>query len=1111
MNALRSTMLSLSLLAIALPQTTRAMRTLDDPGVAPTAELVGPRAAAHAAAAVEAKGAGPVAAEPIRFMRDPHVAGDLIAFSYQGDIWVAARDGSSPRRLTNHIARDVAPRFSPDGRWVAFSSDRFGNYDVWLIPVEGGEPTQLTFHTTNDMVAGWTPGGEIIFTSSRSPHPFLSPAYTVSPQGGLPEAMEMDAAAAAAVSLDGRYLAFNRIAVNTTRKGYKGNRAPDIYVMDRESGTITQLTDLDLQAFREHVADGEPMWGADGQLYFLSERGGVFNLWRMNPDGSGATQVTRHEVGVKYPAMSPDGRTIIYTENQELWLVDVPDGQPRKITVSLAFDPTINRVEWVDVQNRAEGFAVSPDGKTLAVDSRGEIFLVPSDPEKGENVQVTSSPWRDRYQRFSPDGTHLAYVSDEGAREELWVAELATGERRRISDHDSYKDDNFVWSPTGDRIAFVAANTLFQVEVASGRTTELGYHINRGYSLHQYSPDGAWLLYGKRDLDENDDLYLLNVSSRDELNVTRDPFRDSDGVLTPDGKHLVFRSTRDGGTAHLFVAPLARLTEDPDDPVVKGREVEEEAGGDRESRSGRGAGIQEPASEPLRVDPDGIEKRAKRLTTGDNGAGDFFLSADGKTVYYTSRDDEGTGLFSVPITGGDARKVSAGNFSNLQPTRDRRTIFFFRSGGGGFGGAPAGGAEIFQMPLTGGSPRAERVTFSFRVRVDRTAEWEQIFEESWRVMKYRFYDENMHGRDWAAIREEYKPLLAHVGTYEDAYDLANQMIGELNASHVGVSGPSSVNMEDEYQTRLPGFEMLPEQGLYRVSHVYRDGPADKEWLDLADGDWVLAIDGQEIRAGDNYWRMLNEAVNEYVTFRVADSPEGGNARELRIRTVGSLRSVQYQEWVKGNREFVERESGGKIAYVHIQGMNQPSLAIFENEVNQFWNAQGIIVDIRYNGGGNTDQQILDILERRPYEYWNNRWGSREAGRRPRQAIAGPKVMLINHRSASDSEVTPLGFRDLELGSIVGNPTMAAVIATGSYGLINGGRIRTPGSLVVSYDPTRPNNYGINLENYGVAPDVWAENTPEDELNGFDRELKAAVDEALRMLAEGVYQYRGGER
>jgi tricorn protease len=316
-------------------------------------------------------------------------------------------------------------------------------------------------------------------------------------------------------------------------------------------------------------------------------------------------------------------------------------------------------------------------------------------------------------------------------------------------------------------------------------------------------------------------------------------------------------------------------------------------------------------------------------------------------------------------------------------------------------------------------------------------------------------------------------------------------------------------MEREYATRLPGIELEPDQGRYRIAHVYRDGPADKEWLDLEVGDYVLAMDGQEIRAGDNYWKILNHVLNDYVTLRVADSPDGAGARDQRVETVTSLRNIQYQEWVEENREFVEEASDGKIAYVHIRSMNQSSLRVFENEINRFWNAQGIIVDIRYNGGGNIDQQLLDILERRPYEYWNNRWAAPSAGRRPRQAIAGPKVMLINARSGSDSEVTPMGFRDLGLGSIVGNPTAAAVIATGSYRLIHGGSIRTPGSLVVTYDPTQPHNHGINLENYGVAPDVYVWNTPEDELEGHDRELKAAVDEALRMLSEGLYQYQGG--
>jgi tricorn protease len=334
------------------------------------------------------------------------------------------------------------------------------------------------------------------------------------------------------------------------------------------------------------------------------------------------------------------------------------------------------------------------------------------------------------------------------------------------------------------------------------------------------------------------------------------------------------------------------------------------------------------------------------------------------------------------------------------------------------------------------------------------------------------------------------------------YDLANEMIGELNASHTGVSGPPSRSMPDVYTTRYLGFELEPsDAGRYKVGHVYKGGPADKEWLDIAEGDYVLAINGQELKSGENYERLLATAMNEYIPVRVSKNASGEGARTMRIATVTSLTNIKYEEWVANNRAQVEKETNGDIAYVHIRSMDQPSLARFRNEIDQFSNKKGIIVDIRYNGGGNIDQELIDILERQPYQFWNQRTGSRVWGRRPRQAIAGPKVMMINARSGSDSEVTPMAFRQLGLGRIVGNPTAAAVIATGSYALINGGTIRTPGSLVVTYDPTKPNNYGVNLENLGVPPDVWVKNTPMDEVKKIDRELKTAIEEALKMLKD----------
>jgi tricorn protease len=1047
--------------------------------------------------------AAPAAADPVKFARYPHVSGNRLVFSYHGDIWIANRDGSNPTRLTAHVARDTFPRFSPDGSLVAFTSNRMGNDDVFVVPATGGEPRQLTFNSTNDTVLYWTPDGKrIIFGTQRGASPWRSPLHTVAVDGGLPVPMDMDTAQTGMLRQDGAMVAFTRVGGAYWRKGYRGNRSDEIWVQDVASKKITQLTDLDVQQFRTHTQDVYPMWGADGQIYFASERAEVFNIFRIPATGGAPAQVTFHKAdGVQFPSISPDGRVIAYENEFELWTLDLPGGTPKKVTIDMSFDPKDNLITWSNARNKlvqGDGFMPSPEGDYVAIHHHGEIFIVPTDAEIGEKMQVTNSSWRDQGAEFSPDGRYLAYLSDETREQEVWLFDRTTQARKKVSVHPSFKEIG-AWSPDSTRVAFVAANRLFVAGVEAGSSTELAYNEAGGYQVTGFSPDGKWLVYSRRDDIQNADVFLMEVASKREHNITANPFADSRGTVTPDGKSVVFISDRDGGISHLFIVPLARQKEDPDDPLVKER-IKKAARPER--REQQGGNASPPPAGPLTVETQGIDRRAVQLTRGEQAVQTYFLSADGKLIYFRSTDERGPGLFSITIDGKDRKRVTEGAFAGLVPTYDRKKVFYTQD------------EEIYQMELSG-ERRKTRVPFTLAVKIDQRAEWAQMFDEAWRVMKYRFYDEKMHGRDWAAIRTRYEPLLRYVGENQDVYDLTNEMIGELNASHTGVNGPPSREMPDAYSTRHPGFELEPVDGFLRVSHIYRDGPADQEWLDLEVGDYVVAINGTRIKASDNYWSLLNSPLNDYVTITAtrarpaaAGAGNGGNdgERKLRIRTIPSLTDVKYEEWVARNREFVEKESRGQIAYVHIRSMNQPSLRRFRNEINQFWDKKGIVVDIRYNGGGNIDQELLDILERRPYEYWNSRWGARSWGRRPRQAIAGPKVMLINWRSASDSEVTPMGFRDLGLGRIVGNPTSGAVIATGSYRLINGGSIRTPGSAVYTYDPTRPHNYGINLENYGVAPDVWVENSPEDELKGYDRELKAAVDEALRMMKEGKYQF-----
>jgi tricorn protease len=1056
--------------------------------------------------------AGTAAAAPIKFARYPHVANGKMVFSYHNDIWIANEDGTSPVRLTAHVARDTYPRLSPDGKWVAFSSNRMGNDDVYVMPVTGGEPRQLTFHTTPDTVLYWTPDGKrIIFSCSLGARPFGSPLYTVSVDGGIPEPLDMDVARYGMMKQDGSMIAFNRVAPSYWRKGYKGNAADSIWVQDLRTKAITRLTNSDPKTFRDRRHDQMPMWGADGMIYFLSERSGVFNIWRISPKGGQPTQVTSDkDDGIQYPSMSPDGKTIAFESDFELWTLKLPDGKPKQVAVDMAFDPKLNLVDVLNSKGKPDAFHPSPDGDYAAVDYHGEIFIVPSDPEVGEKRQVTSSSWRDRRERYSPNGKYIAYTSDESKEEEIWIYDVAAGTRRKLSTHASFKD-GFDWAPDSKHLVWTASNHLFLSDVeASTPPVDLATTPG-GYRVSGFSPDSKWIVYGRQDAAQNSDVYLFEVATKKEYNVTKNPFRDSAAVVTPDNKKVVFLSDRDGSN-QVFVVSLERTKEDPDDPLV--RERIKKATPPQRPGGGPGGARETREAEPpaaLKIDIEGIERRAIQVTkdapaAGGGGRGgaaparapgaginSFFLSTDGKMVYFVGSDDRGRGLFSVGIDGKDRRRLTDGTFQGLQPTQDRRKVFYVQDG------------DLYQMEMSG-QYRKTKVNFTLNVTVDKRTEWAQILDECWRVMKYRFYDEKMHGFDWTAIKAKYEPLLRYVGENQDVYDLANEMIGELNASHTGVSGPPSQEMPQLYSAKFLGFELTPDNGAYRISHIYKDGPADKEWIGVKQGEYVLAIDGHKVKAGDNYWQILNEAINDYVPVKVAATPTDPNPREVRIKTVASLGDIKYEEWVKQNREFVDKESGGKIAYVHIRSMNQPSLVQFQQEIDEFWNKLGIVVDIRYNGGGNIDQELLDILERRPYEYWNQRGGDPLWGRRPRQAIAGPKVMLINWRSASDSEVTPLGFRDLKLGTIVGNPTNGSVTATGSYALINGGSIRTPGGRVISYDPNKPNNWGIALENYGVAPDVWVENSPEDELKGFDRELKTAVDEALKMLKAGKYQW-----
>jgi tricorn protease len=417
---------------------------------------------------------------------------------------------------------------------------------------------------------------------------------------------------------------------------------------------------------------------------------------------------------------------------------------------------------------------------------------------------------------------------------------------------------------------------------------------------------------------------------------------------------------------------------------------------------------------------------------------------------------------------------------------------------GGAAASSAGAPSGFGSSAGGGAATRRRINFNAKVRIDKPAEWAEMFDDAWRTMKYRFYDPQMHGKDWDAMRAKYQPLVEYVGERQELLNIINEMIGELNASHTGASPGFGGGSEGRVQTVHLGVDLEADEqaGRYKVTHVYESGPADKDWVKVSAGDYLIAINGKPVKAGDNYWQILNHRLNRKVevTFNNKPSEEGAWRTRIEPIAAGAFNQLRYDRWVGQRRDMVAKLSEGRIGYLHIQAMNQPSLRKFEKEIRENRDKEALIVDQRWNGGGNIEQELLAILVQRQYQVWQPR-GTEPSGR-PFAGYFGPKVVLQNWRSASNAEMFPAGFKALGLGKTIGTPTMGAVIGTGSYSLIDGSTVRTPGVGVFLADKDR-----TNMENYGVKPDILIENTPEDNLAGRDRQLETAVQELLKQIGQ----------
>ena len=1086
----------------------------------------------------------------VKLLRYPSYSKGKVAFSYLGDVWIANDNGTGAERLTDHKARDIYPRFSPDGNWIAFSSNRAGNYDVYVMPAAGGKPRQLTFHSADDVLAGWTPDGRnVIFYSARDKGAFPSVAtlFEVPAEGGLERPLETDWGSWASFSPDGSKLAFSRHPGVWSRQHYRGSYAVDLWLMDVAAKKFTRLGDEDYKG--NYLW---PMYGHNGEIYYVADQlpveknvkfGGpevmksVNNIWKIPEKGGKPVQVTHHTSGnLFFPSISADGKTIVYEENFGLWKLDVSSGKSTEIRIEIKSDLKENNVELVSISNEADSFHLSPSTKRAAISVHGEIFSIATD--RGEVQRVTETGWREADPRWSPDGKWIAFISDRSGREEIWMADELGHNLKQLTDADCEKSAP-VWSPDSKSMLWSGSDhKLRLLTVATGGTEIVASNAKGDVDSAQFSPDGKWIAYAKEDAFSRSRVYVKQLGGADRIIGGEDILVATGPKWTPDGKKLLFlggvgapaMASLNRTTMQLYSVALTPLDKNPDDRDI---DTEAQAAATLETPAGRGGGgrggNRTPGAEAqppeVKIDWDGLDHRVKLVvrTAGsissvtpspDSRTYALVMGGDGAGVYTVGEDGSRLTRIQVNANGGGGGGAGGFGGGSGQPqwSRDGRSIFFLQRGsiytanvpaapasggaadtsadnaGGGRGGGGRGGAAA--APAATG-PTARRVPFTVRMQIDEEAERKQVFEEAWRAMKYRYYDPEMHGVNWTAQKDIYESLLPHVADVDELHTVIMMMIGKLNSSHTGISGGGVLPGQqppERVQTRYPGFDMEADpSGFFKVSYIYHKGPADHDYTRLHVGDFILAINGKDLKSGDNYWQDFNALPGRKFEFTVNSKPDKDGAWSVSLDPVNQTQqdNLAYDRWVDRRKTMVEKLSNGQIGYLHIRAMNAAGLQRFERDLLENQDKKALIIDERFNGGGGIDQELLQILNQRK-KYQTIRGRDSVDLPRPIQAYFGPMVVLQNERSASDAEMFPEGFRALGLGKVIGVPTYGAVIGTNDYRLLDGSRVRTPEVGVFAQD-------GRDLENYGVPPDIFADNTPADFLAGHDRQIEKAIE------------------
>jgi tricorn protease len=1074
-----------------------------------------PRILLSLAAAAFCAGA---AAGQTKLLRFPDIYKDKVVFTYAGDLWTVSSHGGTASRLTAHPGLELFAKFSPDGRWIAFTGQYDGDEQVYVMPATGGVPRQLTFYPArgplpprwgyDNQVYGWTPDGKsVVFRSLRDGWDHSdSRIYTVPVTGGLAEPLPMPISGGADLSPDGKQVVYTPFARDfRTWKRYRGGWTQDLWIFDLATHHIRKITDTPW-------TERDPMW-IGGKIYFDSDRTGTLNLYSYDLASGATAQLTDGtHWDVRWPSADADGQ-IVYEQAGELNVFDTRAGkgaQVRHLAIDVPGDGLDTRPSQVSAAGQIEDAALSPRGERVVVVARGDVFNAPID--KGVTRNLTrSSNAHDKAARWSPDGRRIAFLSDRSGEEEVYVVDaLGAGVPEQLTTGGKAMRYDPEWSPDGKRLAFSDKDgRLWVVTLAGKQLTEVAHDPRGEIRAYAWSPGGDHLAFSLSNPSGFRSLWIWSVGDGQLRRITDPQFHAGDPAWDPKGDYLYYLSARsflpqldsfdlnfaEDRNFGIFAVALRKDVANPFPPEEDTVTLADETKESGKKPDAKPEGDGKPA--PTRIDFDGLASRVVRVPVPFDNYGSL-NAADGRLIF----------VKRPPNTFGEAPYKPA---LQIFTFKDRK-VFTLAEGVGDYAlsqdGRKAlvlqdGQLSVYDATQAG---KEKQTIDTGGLVVDRvpTEEWAEVFREAWRRYRDFFYVDTMNGYDWEALRRQYEPLIAYAGHRSDVNYVIGEMIAELNNSHSYVAG-GDLALPPRPKVALPGarFELDRAAGRYRIARIFA-GQNEEELYrspltELGGGvttrGYVLAIDGEDLAADDNPYRLLRHKADRPVRLTVNSRPVLAGAREVTFRPIDTEEHLIYLDWVSRNREQVTRLSGGRIGYLHLPDMGEDGMREFVKWYFGQIRKEGLIVDVRNNGGGFISPMLLERLARHPL---GMDYGRTDADPQtyPPEVFYGPMACLINEGSGSDGDIFPYMFRQLGLGVLIGVRTWGGVVGINDHGpMIDGGQIFVPEAGSVSLDGK------WIIEGHGVDPDIVVENDVPAVLAGRDPQLERGVAEVLKQLQE----------